>query len=134
MFTLPCHIAHVSIQLPPSRVYAFASDPLNLPQWAAGLSSGIEPAGDHWLIQTPQGQARLDFAPQNPWGVLDHTVTLPSNVSIYVPMRVVANEQGCEVTLILYRQTFMTDEDFEKDIKLVIADLKTLKAILEDQA
>jgi hypothetical protein len=36
----PAHVQHVSafIDRRPAEVYAFASDPRNLPRWAAGLA------------------------------------------------------------------------------------------------
>jgi hypothetical protein len=41
-------VQHVSIGInrTPDKVYAFASNPENLPQWAAGLSGSIRREGE----------------------------------------------------------------------------------------
>ena len=75
----------VSIDRPLAEVYAFASDPQNLPRWAPGLGSAIERDGDGWFVETSQGRVGLTFAPQNEYGVLDHVVRTPTGETVYVP-------------------------------------------------
>ena len=58
-------------------VYAFVSDPRNLPAWAAGLSTEIELVDGEWVAESGLGRITVEFAETNPFGVLDHTVTLP---------------------------------------------------------
>lgn len=61
-----------------SEVYDFAAGPLNLPRWAAGLtSSKVERDGQQWFTESPLGRVTFTFAPRNDFGVLDHDVTLP---------------------------------------------------------
>ena len=121
----------VRIERDAAAVYAFASQPENLPRWAAGLGSGVARSGDGWVVDTPLGRLRLRFAPPNPLGVLDHAVTLPDGSVVDVPMRVVPNASGAEVLFTLFRQPAMSAEDFERDAGLVMADLQTLKRLLE---
>ena len=121
----------IRIERDAAAVYAFASQPENLPRWAAGLGSGVMRAGDGWRVDTPVGRLRLRFAPPNAHGVLDHAVTLPDGTEVDVPMRVVPNATGAEVMFTLFRQPGMADEDFERDAGLVAADLATLKRLLE---
>jgi len=120
-----------SIDRPMAQVSGYAGNPENLPQWASGLGMGISRAGDHWEIKTEQGPVRLDFTPHNPYGVLDHTVTLADGTEVYVPMRVVANGGGSEVTLTLFRQPEMDDAAFERDAATMRSDLAALKSKLE---
>jgi hypothetical protein len=87
----------VSIDLEPEAVYAFTSNPENLPQWAAGLGQGVKRAGEHWEVITEQGTVGLRFTPHNQYGVLDHTVVLADGSEVYVPMRLMPNGQGSEV-------------------------------------
>ncbi len=123
----------ISIERTPKDVYAFASNPENLPRWAAGLGQGIKRKGDHWEVKTGDSTVDLHFTPQNEYGVMDHTVTLADGTEVYVPLRVIANGQGSEVTFTLYRQPDMTDADFVRDGGLMQSDLKALKALLEGQ-
>ena len=48
------HIS-VSIDRAPAEVYAFASDPRNLPLWAKGLSGSIANVGGEWVAESPLG-------------------------------------------------------------------------------
>lgn len=131
MPTRDCRILTIGIERDAASVYAFASEPENLPHWAAGLGSGISRAGDEWEVATPLGPVQLRFAPQNDYGVLDHTVTLPDGTQVDVPARVVPNATGAEVSVTLFRQPAMSAEEFERDAALVAADLATLKRLLD---
>ncbi|WP_230854651.1 hypothetical protein [Arthrobacter terrae] len=57
----------IAINRPIAEVYAYASNPAHLPQWAAGLTgSQLVRAGDHWLADSPMGRIRIDFIGTNP--------------------------------------------------------------------
>ena len=124
------HIS-VSINCPAAQVYAFASNPANLPQWAAGLSGSIQHINGEWIAESPMGKVKVKFTEKNTFGVLDHDVTLPSGLNVYNPLRVFPNDGGSEVVFTLYRRPGMSDQNFTDDAKLVRRDLETLKALLE---
>ena len=128
---LPARTLTVTIDAPPERVYAFASDGANLPRWAAGLATSVEREGDAWRVASPAGPVTVRFAPNNPFGVLDHVVRLASGEEVGVPMRVVPNGGGSEVLFTLFRTPTMDDARFAADARLVEADLRALKAVLE---
>ncbi|MFJ6069784.1 SRPBCC family protein [Streptomyces sp. NPDC093065] len=123
----------VHIDRSATDVYAYASDPANLPAWAHGLGGSVEKAADGaWIADSsPLGRVRVAFAPRNDLGVLDHYVTLPSGKTVYNPVRVIADAPGCEVVFTLRRQPEATDADFERDAGMVTADLTRLKELLE---
>lgn len=124
------HIS-VSIQRSLQDVYDFASDPLNLPQWASGLSGRIELVNEEWVAISPMGTVRIRFAPKNEFGVLDHEVTLESGEVFYNPMRVFPNGDGSEVVFTLFKTSGVSDEKFEEDAAWILKDLNKLKEILE---
>ena len=127
-------VKHISVSIlrPPADVFAFASNPTNLPQWAAGLTnSELYREGDAWVAQSPFGRVRIRFVENNSFGVMDHDVELESELVVHNPMRVVPNGEGSEFTFTLIRQPGMSDEDFEHDRQTVESDLATLKTILE---
>ena len=121
----------VSIDRPLSEVYAFASDPLNLPRWASGLGGAVERDGKGWAVETVQGRVGLTFAPQNEYGVLDHVVRTPTGETVYMPARVIADGDACEVVFTLRRTPGMTDAELDRDTALVTADLALLKQVVE---
>ncbi len=121
----------IAIQRDWGEVYAFVSDPQNLPRWAAGLGVPVRQVGGAWFAGTGRGDVRLRFAARNELGVLDHAVTLASGVEVQVPMRVIANGAGCEVIFTLFRQPGMSKAQCAEDADAVERDLRTLKRVLE---
>ncbi|WP_454700748.1 SRPBCC family protein [Agrobacterium burrii] len=132
MPVMQSRIIHLSVEKPWSHVYDFASDPKNMPLWAAGLAGGLKPDGEDWIAQGgPLGEVRVNFAPANEFGVIDHVVTLPDGLKVYNALRVTPNGGGSEVSFTLLRLQGMTDEEFEQDARAITADLETLKSLLE---
>ena len=124
------HIS-VSINRSAEQVYAFAANPENLPQWAAGLSGSIKNVDGEWIAESPMGSVKVKFADKNKFGVLDHEVTLPSGEKFYNPMRIFLNHDGCEVIFTLYRRPGTSEQMFAEDAQTVTKDLKRLKVLAE---
>lgn len=123
---------HLSIVVPASvdDVYGFASDPRNLPRWAAGLAqSEVELRGEDLVVQAPMGEVLVRFAPRNAFGILDHDVVLPSGTVVTNPLRVFSHPDGAEVVFTV-RQIELTDEEFERDCGMVAADLARLRELV----
>ena len=111
-------VKHISIYIDcrPLDIYEFASNPENLPRWAAGLAtSDVMWDGTTWIAEAPFGRVRLRFSPSNGLGVMDHDVELESGVVVHNPMRVVPNGDGGELIFTLIRQANMTDLEFQND-------------------
>ncbi len=124
------HVA-TSIDRPADDVYAFVSDPRNLPRWAAGLAErDVEQVGDEWVVDAPMGRVRVAFVPANPFGVADHVVTLPSGERVTNPLRIIPNGDGCDVVFTLHRRPAMTAGEFAADGAAVTADLQRLRELL----
>jgi len=125
---------HVSVSIAASAdsVYDYAADPTHLPAWAAGLAqSAVQQAGDHWVVNSPMGMVKVDFTPANTFGVLDHTVTLPTGEQVLNPLRVIPDGDTCEVVFTVRHRTGMSEEEFEQDCQAVLADLEVLRLLLE---
>ncbi|MBK4784932.1 MAG: polyketide cyclase [Pantoea sp. Pent] len=86
-------------------------------KWASGLSSStLTQEGQYWKAKGPEGTVKIRFTPYNPFGVMDHWIDTGSGKEVYMPMRVIANEQGAEVVMVVYRQPLMSDEKFAGDV------------------
>ena len=121
----------VGIDRPWPDVYDFASVPENFALWASGLARSLKKVDGEWIADSPQGPIKIRFTERNSFGILDHYVTVPPGVEIYIPMRVIANGTGSEVTFTLFRLPDTTDEAFARDGEWVERDLRALKALLE---
>jgi hypothetical protein len=126
---------HVSIWINNSadKVYEFASDPENLPKWAAGVGSSVKNVNGEWISESPMGMVKIKFADKNKFGILDHDVTLPSGETFYNPMRVFPNKGGSKLIFTLYQRPGMSDRDFRNDEEQIKADLEKLKTLVEKE-
>ena len=127
-------VKHISIYIDrsPMDVYTFASNPVNLPRWAAGLASAeVKYMAGEWIAEAPFGKVKVKFAPTNSFGVMDHDVELESGEVVHNPMRVVSNGDGSEFIFTLLRQPTMSAQQFADDAHAVEKDLRTLKDYLE---
>ena len=125
---------HLSIHINRSAtaVYEYASDPVNLPDWAEGVSGGISFEDGEWVSISPMGRVTIEMAEPNNFGVIDHWVTTADGTEFYNPMRVIDADEGCEVVFTLRRQPGMSDDAYEADAIAITTDLATLKNILEN--
>ncbi len=122
----------ISIARPWDQVYEAIWRPESFPRWASGLSrAGLRREGDAWATEGPEGPVRIRFTGHNPFGVMDHQVELGDGQVVQVPMRVIANAEGAEVLITLFRQPGMTDEKFQADAAWIRRDLEALRAWLE---
>jgi uncharacterized protein YndB with AHSA1/START domain len=121
------------IERPVDVVYAYVSDPANIPEWAPGLGGRVERSGADWFVETPMGRVRLTFAPPNEYGVLDHEVTLATGERFYNPLRVVPYGEGSEIIFTVRRAPGVSDADFDRDVATVAADLAGLRTIPESR-
>ena len=121
----------ISIGRPWQQVYDAIWRPEDFPRWASGLSaSSLEKDGDGWRAAGPEGTVRIRFTDHNPFGVMDHYVDTGDGPEVYVPMRVIANGDGAEVLLTLFRQPGMSDAKLAADAEWVRRDLLALRALL----
>src|SRR5262245_14718449 len=128
---------HVSVWVDAAAevVYAIAVVPEELPRWASGLAEGdLRQTADGWVADSPMGEVIIEFAPANEFGVLDHVVRLPSGESVYNPLRVLPAGEGqrrCEAVFTVRQRPGMSDEEFERDVATVAADLERLRELAE---
>jgi hypothetical protein len=114
-------------------VYGYASNPLNLSRWAAGLAhQDVQQLDGEWVVDSPMGRVVVAFAPANEFGILDHDVTLPGEETVRNPMRVIPNGEGCDVVFTVHRRPGMSETEYAGDVQAVTVDLAALRALMED--
>jgi len=125
---------NISIKSSPKLVYDFVSHLENLSRWAPSTFSAIKEVNGEGLVDTPHGQIKVRFEEKNNFGILDHYVKLTSEKEIYIPMRVLKNNDGSEIIFTLFQYTpEITDENFAEDVKIVKRELNQLKTIIEER-
>jgi hypothetical protein len=130
---LPSKHISIAIDASPTLTYGYAANPENLPNWAAGLSTGIKQKNGCWVSQSPMGEVKVSFVERNEFGVLDHTVTLPDGTIVLNAMRIIPNGEGSEVVFSLFHRSNMSESDFELDARMIRDDLMQLKSRVEEE-
>ena len=129
--TVESRTLSVRLNQPFATVYEFLLNPANWNQWAFGLGKSLRHSNGEWIADSDGGVVKVHFTQRNDFGVVDHTVIRTSGSRIYVPMRLIANGNGCELLFTLFREPGMTDEHFNSDAKFVQRDLNGLKKLLD---
>lgn len=131
MRLLDGRVVRVGIARPWRQVYALARDIERWPCWAAGLARGVRPDGEDWIADSPMGEVRVRMAPDNPYGVLDHDVTLPDGTFVRNVFRVSPNGEGCDAVFVVHRAGGADEAAFARDAAQVEADLLALGGLAE---
>ncbi|TGL47482.1 SRPBCC family protein [Leptospira wolffii] len=130
--TLKAKHIGVTISAAFSSAYKYLSDPGNFPEWASGLCKSITRlSGNEWMVDSPMGKVKVKFTESNPFGIIDHYVELEPGKIVYNPMRILENEEGCEIVFTLFQTMGMSEEKFKEDEAWVRKDLEELKNLLE---
>ena len=129
---LEAKVIACSVQQGAKELYEMLWAPESFPKWASGLSSTmLEKDGANCKAQGPEGPIHIRFSDHNSFGVMDHWIELGEGLVLYVPLRIIANMDGSEVLLTLFRQPGMSAEKFAEDEAWVRKDLASLKALAE---
>jgi hypothetical protein len=124
-------VVHTSILAPPQTVIAFLRDLENWKSWAPWIRSVARSSEREWQLDTEGGKMKVRFVEANPFGLLDHEVTLASGVTVANALRVLPNGTGSEVLMVWFQSPAVSTEEFEKDVQAVTDDLARLKTVAE---
>ncbi len=120
----------VSIPFDWKALYERIWRPERFAEWASGLSDAdLRQEGSVWKATGSTGTVSIRFTAHNDFGIMDHRVELADGQTVYVPLRVIANGEGAEVQLTLFRRPGMTADKFEQDAEWVRRDLEALKML-----
>jgi hypothetical protein len=82
-------------------------------------------------VDTREGEVIVHFAPDNEFGVLDHSKSCKASQKSTSRSEWCRTETGTQVELMLFRRGELSEEDFDNQIALFKEDLHSLKMILE---
>src|SRR5690349_9377886 len=131
---MPLHraaVVHTSIGVPAAHLIAFMGDLEKWKRWAPWIRSVSRSSARDWAVETDVGPLRFHFVESNPFGVLDHEVTLPSGAVVTNGMRVMTNGTGSELVMVLFQLPETPADEFERDVQAVTADLARIRQVLE---
>lgn len=129
---LPARTYSVSIKREWRALYEQIWRPEYFSKWASGLAaSELREEAEGWVAEGVEGPIRICFTPHNDFGVMDHSVIPAGGQPMQIPLRVVANGDGAEVMLTLFRQPEMSDDRFAADAKWIAKDLRALRDLVE---
>ena len=131
---MPVHraaVVHTSIHAPPDDVVGFLSDVENWKTWGPWIRAVARSSPRDWTLETDAGVMKVHFVESNPFGVLDHRVTLASGHTVTNGMRVISNGTGSELVMVLFQYPGISTAEFERDIQAVTDDLARLKTAAE---
>ena len=124
----------IPIYRPYDEVYEFLAEPRNFPSWASNLGSDFVQIGaNDWATTTRNGRVILRFSPRNAYGILDHQVYLEGKTAVTTPMRLIANDEGCEIIYTQLQRPGMTEEAFASEVEWVTSDFEALRSLLESR-
>lgn len=121
----------VTIDASPETVFAFVSQPQNMPRWAVRFCRGIRRDGDRWIASTPNGDMEVVMESDARVGVVDFHWRPSAEVEAVAPARVVPNGGGTEFLLTLFQSPGMSDVDFDTGQAGLRHELNVLKELLE---
>ena len=124
-------VIHVSILAPPQQVVDFLADMNNWKTWAPWVRAVSKSSARDWTLDTDADTMNVRFVEGNSLGVLDHTVTLASGISVHNSMRVLPNGSGSELVIVVFQTPPASSDQFERDVQAVRDDLARIKKVLE---
>lgn len=127
------HTISLSIDCSYEATYRFLADPRSYGEWAAVEKLTYRPLGDgDWEgVANIGGMRHFRFTRVNEFGVLDHAMFVPGEEPLWMPMRVMPNEEGTDLVFTFYQRPGMSDEEFASTIEWITTDFLALKALLE---
>lgn len=126
-------VVTISVERPFAEVFEFLGNPVHFPQWAGVPGSPVEHLnGCDWLVEVPSGKLVLRVSPTNDFGILDYAIFRPGTESSPINRaRLVPNDDGCVLILVMYQNLGISDEQFQSDVDWMESDLERMRSLLE---
>ncbi len=124
----PTQTTAISIDAPFDAVWAFISDPRQLPRWAPGFATEIRPDGEHWIVSNAGGDQPVRIRVDPGVGTVDFLAPA-AEVGAY--SRLVANGAGCEYLFTVFLPPDATPQQEDEQRAIIVGELEAVRAICE---
>jgi hypothetical protein len=124
----------VTIEAHAGQVFEFLADTENLPRWAVGFCRSIRRDGEHWIVQTAQGDVGIRYVTDPTIGVIDFRISPAPGAEFVAHSRVVPNGDGAEYIFTQFHVPGMPNHVFEANVAALGEELVVLKALLRARA
>jgi hypothetical protein len=123
----------VTIATEPRIVFAYVSQPENLPAWAPGFAESVRAEDDYWIATTARGETRFALSVDETHGVVDFLGLIAADAYVLrAPTRVVPRgPDRSEYLFTLFQMPYESDEAFEARLAIVCDELAVLRRLLE---
>ena len=119
----------ISIQAPPSAVLDLVGDAHALPRWAPGFARSVRADGEHWIVDTGAGEARVDLRVSRERGTMDIVAADQPGRGVFT--RVLANGDGCEYLFTQFFPASVPEAAVQAQVEVVEGELETVRQLVE---
>jgi polyketide cyclase/dehydrase/lipid transport protein len=120
----------ISIAARPHVVLDVVADPYNLPRWAPAFARAVRPAGEDWLVDQGEGEARITVRVSRPHGTVDLLAAADHDRGAFT--RVVPNGDGSEYLFTLFFAEGTDEAAVSRQMTVVEEELQRVRALCED--
>lgn len=122
----------ISILAPPDVVLDFVGDGRTLPQWAPAFARAVRPDGEHWLVDTGEGEARIAVDVSRERGTVDIVAAADPRRGVFT--RVLGNGEGSEYLFTQFFPEEMSEEAIARQVAVVEGELRAVRDACEATA
>jgi hypothetical protein len=122
----------ISISAPPDAVLDFVGDARTLPRWAPAFARAVEPDGEHWLVDTGEGEIRVAVDVSRERGTVDIVSTTEPRRGVFT--RVLGNGAGSEYLFTQFFPDGTSEEAIARQVAVVEGELRTVRDACEATA
>jgi hypothetical protein len=131
---MPTILAHaetrsVAIDANPSEVFAFVSDPHNLPRWAPRFASAVRPSGEHWVVSSGASELTIDVSTDSRRGTVDLLGGPKFDRGAFT--RVLPNGRGSEFMFTLFFPPDADPQAVADQMEVVETELRSVRELVQ---
>jgi hypothetical protein len=119
----------ISIAAPPHAVLDFVGDARTLPRWAPAFARAVRPHGDHWLVDTGEGELQIAVDVSRERGTVDIVSATDPRRGVFT--RVLSNGEGSEYLFTQFFPEGTPKEAITRQVEVVEGELRAVRDACE---